>query len=240
MSFHDRRVRTSLIVLCGVVLVVVAIVVDGATHSAVPRRTASYRHRPVTNTTTIPAPPPTVPVPLVRPGGPNLIDNPDLTGAPVAGLAPGLLAWGVRPHFSVVSVPVHTLPARLRPARPAPGREVRAQRESIGERVGGAWYTVIVHPDDLYLEQLALDVPALAAGARIDVNLEWYAIGHEGNLVPLGAVAQHRWSPTHSFVEISQASVAPPGSRQAHIVVNVVGGGTAVFTDVSLRLAVRR
>ncbi len=226
-------VAASAAVVIGAALVVSALLIAGSRHAAAPPVTSS-----TTTETSGPPPASTVPVALLRPSGPNLIDNPLLLGAPQGGLAPGLLAWGVNPSYSVVTVPVHALPLQSRGG--VKTALVRAQREMVPHRVGGAWYTVVVKPGAVYLEQLALDVTSLAPGARVDLNLEWYAVAPEGVLRSLGAVAQHRWSTTRGFVEISQAAEAPPGVRQAHVVVNVVGGGTAIFTRASLRLASRR
>jgi hypothetical protein len=156
------------------------------------------------------------------PASGNLVQNSSFESSTrTRGLADGLVAWG-DVETSLVRTPVHD--------------RTRAQRIRVRfAHRGGVYELVPVEGGTRYVQSIELAVPKLADGARVDVIIEWY--DDRGRL--LGYRMLHVRRVSAALVRHQQVARAPAAATHARFVVNVDGGGTAVFDAADLSAAER-
>jgi hypothetical protein len=202
-------------VLIGCALVLTGILIEGCQQGT---GTGPVPHAPVTY----------VAIPKLTEVGHNLVVNPSMLAAN-AGLPSGMLAWGHQPRLAVVRATVR---------QGAIDKRVRAEQVSLlAGRTGGVWFTVRVKAGRWYVERMVVLVRSLPRGGSASVHLEWYRALRDGRLPePLGAVTQNVRKVGQTRARL--AGLAPSGANRARVVLNVVGGGTAVMALPVLRRAV--
>ena len=148
----------------------------------------------------------------------NLLTDPSFENASkTKGLARGMTPWG-DVHGSLVDNPVHS------------GDRAQLLLVDPGQK-GGAWFDVDAIAGRTYVQSAWIQVRALAAGAHVELLIEWYGPG--ASLLGYQQVPVTAADP--GFVLRQQTVTAPPGTTRARFLVNFTGGGAAVVDDAALR-----